>query len=138
LRALDALERDGGEVDGPWTLAQVLEHCAQSVECSLRGYPRPRGFLVRRLIGPIVLSRFLRRGSMSHDRADPIPRAPPPGDRMLPDALAHLRRALAEFQAHEGPVAEHFAFGRVTRAQYEAFHAMHIADHLSAVRRPGG
>ena len=35
------------------------------------------------------------------------------------------------FATFEGELAPHFAYGRVTKADYEALHAMHLANHLS-------
>ena len=54
LAALDEVLRTPPELDGSWSLPQVFVHCAQSVELSLTGYPSPRGWLVRRVIGPCV------------------------------------------------------------------------------------
>jgi hypothetical protein len=133
LAALDRLE---GDLPGPWSLGQVLVHCAQSVEFSLTGYPKARGWLVRRVIGPRVMAGFLRRGAMTHDRAAPIPGAPPLGEPTLAEGIARLRSAIAAFDAHQGPLAPHFAYGEVDKASYEKLHAMHVADHLS-VLRPG-
>jgi hypothetical protein len=134
LVALDAIERDGGAIDGPWSLPQVLAHCAQSVEMSISGYPSPRGWLVRRVAGPLVMRRSLRRGFLTHDLAAEIPGAPPLGAPSIGEAVGRLRAALAAFEAHQGPLAPHFAYGPVEKAQYEALHAMHVADHLGALR----
>jgi hypothetical protein len=134
LAALDGLEGAGGTLDGPWTLAQTLVHCAQSVELSLTGYPSPRSWVVRRLIGPRFMAKFLRQGFLTHDRAAPIPGAPALGEPTLPEAVARLRSAIAAFDAHQGPLAPHFAYGPVDKARYEKLHAMHTADHLAAVR----
>ena len=136
LAALDGLEaRASGlaGLAGPWSLGQVLVHCAQSVELSLTGYPSPRGWVVRRLIGPRFMAKFLRQGFMSHDRAAPIPGAPPLGEPTLAEGVARLRAAIARFDAHEGPLAPHFAYGEVDKPRYEKLHAMHVADHLAAL-----
>src|SRR4051812_11460117 len=117
LAHLATVERDGGTIDGPWSLPQVLAHCAQSVEMSLSGYPEPRGWLVRKVVGPLVMRRFLRRGFLTHDLAAPIPGAPPLGAPERNEALGRLRAALAAFEAHQGPLAPHFAYGPVEKAQ---------------------
>lgn len=131
LAVLDGIE---GEVDGPWSLAQALVHCAQSVEFSLTGYPSLRGWVVRRLIGPRFMAKFLREGVLTHDRAAPIPGAPPLGAPTLAEGVARLRSAIAAFDAHEGPLAPHFAYGEVDKRSYEKLHAMHFADHLVVLR----
>ena len=47
-------------------------------------------------------------------------------------ALVRLRQAVQDFGAHTGPLQPHFAYGALSRAQYEQAHAMHLANHLSA------
>lgn len=128
-----------GLVDAPG-LGWALAHCAQSVEYSLTGFPTRRGWLVRTLIGPRVLRRFIARGAMQHDTQAPIPGAAPidPATSFT-DGLARLRKALAAFAAHAGPLAPHFAYGAWSRTECEAAHALHLADHLRSLAgaRPG-
>jgi hypothetical protein len=133
LHALDGAARL--EADGPWSPSQILEHCAQSIEYSLDGFPVLKPRLVRATIGRLVLRRFLGRGSMSHNRVAPIPGAPPPragGDWR--SATERLRKAIERFNAHHGACAEHFVYGPVTGEQYARLHAMHLADHFGALR----
>jgi Protein of unknown function (DUF1569) len=135
---LAAIEGLDGELDGPWSLAQVLVHCAQSVELSITGYPSPRGWVVRRLIGPRFMAKFLRQGFLTHDKAAPIPGAPSLGEPTLAEGVARLRSAIAAFDAWDGPLAPHFAYGDVDKASYEKLHAMHVADHLGVLRSGSG
>ena len=117
---------------GPWPIAQALEHCAQSIELSLTCYPRLRAWPVRHLVGPLVKRRFLARGFMKHDLGAQLPEAPALDPHAaLPSAVARLRQAIAAFRAHPGALAPHLAYGACTKAEYEALHAMHLADHLS-------
>ena len=125
--------RDAGPLTmvGAWSPHQVWTHCAQSVRYSMTGFPAPRGFLVRKVIGPIVAGRFLRRGFMSHDRAAPIPGAPAiPKEGDAAAALADLLAALGEFRDFTGPLAPHFAFGALDKDRFGRLHALHLADHL--------
>jgi hypothetical protein len=130
--ALDDLERERGRrLDGSWTLYQVLVHVAQGIEYSISGYPTMRSALFRKTIGRLALRKFLGQGAMSHDLAAPIPGAPPiPPAGPLDDGLARLRKAMADFAALSSEPAPHFAYGPLTRAQYEQVHAMHLANHL--------
>jgi hypothetical protein len=133
---VQALERAGRCADRPsapgWSLAQVLMHCAQAIEYSMAGFPRPRSRLVQVTIGRAVKVRFLRRGAMIHNRQAPIPGAPRlPEGLSRDEGLARLDHAVRAFEAYEGPLAPHFTYGPATREEYEALHAMHIADHLS-------
>jgi hypothetical protein len=131
LRALDRLERARQvDVSGPWSAHQILVHCAQSVEFSLSGYPRQRSSLFKATVGRVALRTFLRRGRLKHDRTAAIPEAPPLLDGTLGAGCARLRAAFEAFLAFEAPPMPHFAYGAVTKAEYEALHAMHLADHL--------
>ena len=117
-----------------WSWSQTLEHCAQSIEFSLQGFPAPKSALFQNTLGAAAFNVFALRGRMSHNLAEPIPGAPAL-DASTPDAsaaLARLRKAVQDFAAHAGPLQPHFAYGALSRAQYEQAHAMHLANHLSA------
>ena len=134
---LAALEKaESPTLAGPWSLAKVLDHCAASIEYSLSGYPRNKPALVRATIGPLVLGHFRRKGFLSHDRSADIPGDAAPPDADVPRALARLRRAIADFQASSGDLAPHFVYGKTSKAAYDHVHAMHVADHLSAIDYP--
>lgn len=135
LPVLDTIERSPRpSIEGARTLPQVLAHCAQSIECSLEGYPRHRAALFRATLGRVALAKFLRAGRMSHDLEAGIPGVPDPDASLaLPEAIGRLRAAIARFSAHQGAFAPHFAYGPVTREQYDRVHAMHVANHLSRV-----
>lgn len=117
-----------------WNWSQTLEHCAQSIEFSLQGFPAPKSALFQNTLGAAAFNVFALRGRMSHNLAEPIPGAPAL-DASTPDAsaaLARLRKAVQDFAAHAGPLQPHFAYGALSRAEYEQAHAMHLANHLSA------
>lgn len=120
----------GWRCTGQWTLAQVLEHAAQSVDCSMRGFPQPKPAWFRASVGRGAFAMFQRRGRMSHDLAAAIPGAPAvPRDIALPHAVAHLLQSLREFEAWSGPLQPHFAYGALNKAAYTQAHLMHLADH---------
>ncbi|BEP91973.1 hypothetical protein GmRootA79_03570 [Acidovorax sp. A79] len=139
-RAMQEVERLAGAAVQPlapataWNWSQTLEHCAQSIEFSLRGFPAPRSALFQNTLGAAAFNVFALRGRMSHDLAEPIPGAPAL-DASTPGAsaaLARLRQAVQDFSVHAGPLHPHFAYGALDKAQYEQAHAMHLANHLSA------
>jgi hypothetical protein len=137
--AVAQLERLAGNgqptSDGGWTWAQTLTHCAQSIEYSMHGFPRSKGWLFQRTVGAAAFGAFRRRGHMSHGLAEPIPGAPAiAADADPVQALARLHRAIADFHGWTGALQPHFAYGPLDRAQYELAHAMHLANHLSAFR----
>jgi hypothetical protein len=117
-----------------WNWSQTLEHCAQSIEFSLRGFPAPKSALFQNTLGAAAFEVFALRGRMSHNLAEPIPGAPAL-DASTPDAvvaLVRLQKAVQDFATHAGPLQPHFAYGALSKAQYEQAHAMHLANHLSA------
>ena len=113
--------------------SQTLEHCAQSIEYSLQGFPAPQSALFQSTLGAAAFNVFAWRGRMHHGLAEPIPGAPALA-ATTPDAaaaLARLRQAAQGFAAHTGALQPHFAYGALGKAQYEQAHAMHLAQHLS-------
>ena len=136
LRSVDGLA-PGASVPAPWSLPQVLAHCAQSIELSLSGFPRMRSALFRSTAGRLAARTFVRRGYLHHDLQAAIPGAPAlPAELTREAAVGRLREAVRQFRAHSGALAPHFAYGNVSRADYEKLHAMHAADHLAAVTAP--
>jgi hypothetical protein len=127
--ALAALS-SGASVSGGWSLARALHHCAFSVESSIGGFPKLKPVLVRRLVGPLVLSRFIQAGQMRHGLSAPLDGEPPPPDDAVAHAVERLRAAIAAFRAAE-QLHEHPVYGRVSKPDFERAHAMHVADHLT-------
>lgn len=117
-----------------WSWAETLEHCAQSIEFSLRGFPAPRSVLFQNTLGSAAFQVFALRGRMSHNLAEPIPGAPALSASAASASamLARLRTAAQHFEDHTEPLQPHFAYGALSKAQYEQAHAMHLANHLSA------
>jgi hypothetical protein len=115
-----------------WTWSKTLLHLAQSIEYSMSGYPESRSALFQHTAGAVAFSYFKSRGRMSHNLLEAIP-----GAAMLDAnaastvAVAALRKAIDTFQQHGGPLHPHFAYGVLTKAEYEQAHAMHIANHMS-------
>lgn len=116
-----------------WTWAQTLEHCAQSIEYSMTGYPEPKAAWFQHTVGALAFAAFAARGRMTHGLNEPIPGAKPLSPHMSLDAArARLNQAVASFAAHSGPLKPHFAYGELSKAEYEQAHAMHVANHCSA------
>ncbi|HEY4223299.1 MAG TPA: DUF1569 domain-containing protein, partial [Myxococcota bacterium] len=93
---------------GAWSLAQVLAHCAQSVEFSLTGFPQMKPAPVR-FIARFVMRGFLKDNAMKHDLMAAIPGAPAldvvDAERSRARLLASIR-AFAEAQT----TRPHFAY----------------------------
>lgn len=133
--AIESLAR-GHRHTGAWTLAQMLSHATQSIDCSIDGFPQLKSALFRKAVGSVAFAVFEARGKMGHTLSEPIPGAPAldanaPLEQAITLALAALRR----FEAHSGALAPHFAYGELDKAQYTRAHLMHLANHWTEVQR---
>lgn len=118
-----------------WSLSQLLQHLAQSIEYSMAGYPEMKSAMFRALVGNSAFALFNARGAMSHGLAEPIPGAPALSpDTPLKDSLRRLLDALNAFETWAGPLKPHFAYGELDKAQYTRAHLMHLADHWTQIR----
>ena len=134
LRTLETLPPTARMAEG-WTLPQVLEHAAQSIEFSLRGFPELKSAVFRGTVGKLAFAVFDGRGRMSHGLTEPIPGAPALASALpLPDAVARLTRALKDFDAHTGALRPHFAYGALDKGAFARAHLMHLADHWQHYR----
>ena len=130
---LDTLLKTPYRTTAGWKLPAVLEHAAQSVEYSLSGFPEVKSAAFRATAGTVAFAVFEAKGSMNHSLTDPIPGAPVLGEPPLDQAVARLKQALRDFEAHRGSLALHFAYGALDHAQYTRAHLMHLANHWADV-----
>ncbi|MCU7372121.1 DUF1569 domain-containing protein [Paucibacter sp. O1-1] len=118
-----------------WSLPQLLQHLAQSIEFSIQGYPEARSALFQQTLGRAAFAVFDARGQMSHDLAEPIPGAPAlDPEQGLKIAVQRLLDAMQAFSAHKGQFKPHFAYGQLDRAAYQRAHLMHLANHWTQVQ----
>ncbi len=133
--AIESLSR-GHKHNGAWTLSQMLEHAAQSIDCSIDGFPELKSALFRKAVGSVAYAVFQARGKMGHTLTEPIPGAPAlAAQAPLEPAISRALAALRRFEAHTGALAPHFAYGELDKAQYTRAHLMHLANHWSEVAR---
>jgi Protein of unknown function (DUF1569) len=128
--ALEQLRSQPLRSTGAWDVAHVLHHIAQSIECSMHGFPQPKAAWFRASVGPLAFSVFSMRGRMSHGLAEPIPGAPEIAQGLpLAAAVDHALSALQAFERHSGPLAPHFAYGALDKPAFARAHLLHFADH---------
>jgi Protein of unknown function (DUF1569) len=128
--ALVALAGRAPRGSGAWSLAQVLNHAAQSVEFSIDGFPQLKPALFRATVGPLAFKVFDARGAMKHPLDQPIPGAPALDAQAPVDAaLKRLLAAFDRFEGHTGPLQPHFAYGDLDKPAFARAHLMHLADH---------
>lgn len=117
-----------------WNLPHTLDHCARSIEHSMQGFPELKNPVFRSIVGSAAFFVFDKRGYMRHNLTEEIPGdAEPPADLSFESALAHLQASIQAFDAWQGPLQPHFAYGALSKGQYERANAMHIANHLAAM-----
>lgn len=116
-----------------WSWSKTLLHCAQSIDYSMTGYPESRSAFFQHTAGAAAFSLFKSRGHMTHNLLEAIPGASTlDANAAGTMALANLRKSIDTFAQFSGVLKPHFAYGELTREEYEQAHAMHIANHLSA------
>ena len=114
----------------PWNLPQVLQHLAQSIEYSMQGYPVLKAAWFRSTLGSVAFAVFDARGAMNHPLDEPIPGAPALEAQLgLKASIDRLLAAMDRFAAHSGPLQPHFAYGELSKPQYQRAHLMHLANH---------
>ncbi len=132
LRLLDFFAASGEVASsGAWNPAQVFAHCAQSIEYSMQGFPEMKPALFQATVGAAAAGVFAAAGQMRHNLAEPIPGA---GELVAAadyqPALQRLRAAFLAFQAFQGPLQPHFAYGALERDDYLFAHVLHLDNHL--------
>ncbi|REL27479.1 DUF1569 domain-containing protein [Thalassotalea euphylliae] len=134
LQQIAVLKESHIKVTGTWSWPQILNHCAQSIELSMHGYPAHKSALFKQSVGRLAFSVFSQRGEMVHNLSEPIPGA---GlllkDADLNQAYQRIETALHIFKHYPGALAEHFAYGKLSKAEYEQAHVMHIYNHMSTI-----
>jgi hypothetical protein len=127
---LDLLFNDKAVQGNAWNLSQVLQHLAQSIEFSMQGFPVLKGAWFRSTVGSAAFMVFNAQGQMSHDLAEPIPGAPAlDASQALKTSVNRLLAAMDAFAQFNGTLRPHFAYGELSKPQYERAHLMHLGNH---------
>ena len=132
---LDRLEKSRTvKTMGEWPVVAVLEHLSQSIEMSMDGFPEPKNVVFQHTAGAAAFAFFNWRGAMSHNLSEPIPGAPAlTREGNWRKSSARLRAAVTRFEAHQGALMPHFAYGKLTQAEFARAHVMHIANHQDEI-----
>ncbi|PKG80641.1 twin-arginine translocation pathway signal [Colwellia sp. 75C3] len=135
LNKLNALSNESIQNLGEWNPHQIFTHCAQSIEFSMSQFPEHKSSFFKSTVGKLAFSIFSSKGSMTHGLHDPIPSAPTLTkslDSII--ALNRLIKSLIEFDNYQGTLAPHFAYGELTKNEYEKAHLMHLYNHLQEIK----
>ncbi|MBM9579305.1 DUF1569 domain-containing protein [Leptospira sp. 201903070] len=139
LKYLDTLVKSNSISGyGNWDAGRIFLHCAQSIEYSIQGYPENKSALFQNTIGKLVFLKFSLSRKMSHDLEAPIPGAKEiPENTDWKQSLFFLKETIVKFQSYGGELKPHFAYGNLSKEEYDQAHAMHIANHCSFLNTEG-
>ena len=115
---------------GRWSLGQILHHLELGIRLPMEVVPVKFSWPVRRLFGPVALRLSFWMRWIPEGVRVPELYLPPP-DRDATQEAVSLRAAINRFESHVGQFDEHPLLGRLSRAQWERFHCLHCAHHLS-------
>ena len=134
LKRLDGLVNKELQTSGQWNASQIFTHCAQSVEYSMSNFPEHKSDLFKGTLGKLAFSFFSHQGKMTHGLNEPIPGAPDLTSSIaLDSAINRLKQALTAFANYQGNTAAHFAYGQLTKQEYEIAHVIHLYNHLEEI-----
>lgn len=134
LKELAILEQSEPVATTNWSVYKILQHCAQTIDYSMSGYPQYKPKWFRATIGKLVISKFLKQGFMKHNLSAPVPGSPLlTKEGTTAEGITLLRNTIERFRNFSGELKPHLIFGKLTKEQYDRYFAMHVADHLSEV-----
>jgi hypothetical protein len=122
----------GHRTVGNWSLGQICNHLSGAVIGSVDGIPFRFPLALRKTVGPMLFRRMLRSGRFPEGIKLPRHIQPRSGVDARAEAES-LRAAIRLFGSHAGPFAEHPLGGPLDREEWQRFHTLHCAHHLSFV-----
>lgn len=134
LKKLTALSSENLMSIGEWNPQQIFSHCAQSIEYSMSAFPAHKSSFFKGTLGKLAFSAFSQQGRMTHNLSEPIPGSPSLSLNIdVQIGLNRLIKSLMAFDAYQGVIAPHFAYGELTKKEYELAHLMHLYNHLQEI-----
>src|SRR4051812_23807270 len=124
---------EGHTTTGRWSLGQICSHLSTAMQYTVEGFPEQAPWLLRRTVGPVAKRQVLGSGVMPEGVKLPEKYLPKPGLDPRAEAEA-LRASLRYYLAHTGPLQDHPLFGSMSRDEWDRYHAIHCAHHLSFAR----
>ncbi|WP_185964552.1 DUF1569 domain-containing protein [Aliikangiella marina] len=123
---------------GDWNPVKVFLHCAKSIEFSMIGFPVHRSSAFKNVVGTSAFSTFASLGKMHHALDEPIPgedslRLTDSKVTSTAAAINILLDRINAFTSYQGELKEHFAFGKLSKDEYELAHVMHVYNHLAEI-----
>ncbi|MBX9789138.1 MAG: DUF1569 domain-containing protein [Pirellulales bacterium] len=130
LADIDQLHQTGYQRAGNWDLSQILDHVGEGLRTATRGNKNQGPWIVRKLLGPIILKRILKQRRMK--AGIKVPQWWLPGPKH--DESAAVDKFRADLSAFEKMITTPFPhpfFGQLSKAQWNDLILIHAAHHLS-------
>jgi hypothetical protein len=129
LVEVDRLDKDGYEKAGQWDLAQTCDHLTYFIKGSLDGHPFKVPWLLKVLLGRLILRRILKTRRMKAGATTPQKPLPQPGGDQS-TAVARFKDTIGRLRTHQGEMHASPFFGYLTPQQWRDLHLIHCAHHL--------
>ena len=129
IAEVQRLQREGYDCAGNWNLCQACDHLTYFLEASLDGPKFRTPWLLKVLLGRMVLRRILRSRRMKSGA--PTPQKPlPAADGDVNAAVSRLERAIQRLESHVGELHDSPFFGHLTPQEWRDLHLIHCNHHL--------
>jgi Protein of unknown function (DUF1569) len=115
---------------GNWDLSQTLEHVGEGIRVAMRGTKHQGAWIIRRVIGPLILKRILSQRRMKAGIKVPEWWLPGPSHDESA-AVDQFHTEAAAFQGMTTTPFPHPFFGPLTKQQWNDLILVHAAHHLS-------
>lgn len=129
LTYAEQLHTRGYERAGNWDLGQVLDHLTYFMKGALDGYTFKVPWILKVLLGKMVLRRILKEKRMKRGVFTPQKPLPEPGQDDVA-ALERFRETARRFVAHTGEYQPSPFFGVMTREEVRELNLLHCRHHL--------
>lgn len=130
LTDIEHLQRAGYDRVGNWDLSQTLDHVGEGLRTAQHGAKHQGAWVVRKLLGPILLRWILRQRKMQAGMKVPAWWLPGPASDESA-AVAKFRAEVSAFDAMTPPCCPHPLLGAMTKQQWNDLALIHAAHHLS-------
>lgn len=133
-RCIEQLASSGRSHGRGWSLAQIADHLARSMDATMRssaargaGPHGPRRWLKWVLRECTLVTGWIPKGLPTTKAVTP------PADVRLEDALVRLQRAISEIESWTADPPIHPFLGPMSRGRWIRFHLIHARHHLRTV-----
>jgi len=130
LADVEHLRRAGYNRAGNWDLSQIVDHVGEGLRTALRGSNHQAAWIIRKLLGPLVLKRILSQRRMKAGIKVPKWWLPGPAHDESA-AVDQFRSEVSAFQAMTAEPFPHPLFGALSKQQWNDLALIHAAHHLS-------